>query len=420
MAGEPTPEAIVPPSTNTPTVELSLTPSGDESDAGSYTVEDLELRRERLVIITEADAQADLDKHFPNHGNKLTKAETVTACELLVDKYRKIANRQAKEALRFHKLLLVLQEENDELKALAVESKTEERRLKRESNRWKVKWATLQEQLDQDQLATTRDVSQDDQQGSAAPSHITNMSYSIRGSTLPPRSFIKIKDPSPFTGKDDYRVGDWIYDMRNKLTQNSSEFDSENLRVAYTARLVSSPARDIIRDRLEPDSLHPIRSTEEIFTVLRQAYGKSKETERQEAKEEYRRLYQKDTPFAMFWADFTRLSSKLGKSPSDQYEDLLERINLDLLKSLGDKKFDNTQELAEWCMESENRLALIRNRQQREEHRSSALPLKKAARERRSMPERREQVASPAILLEQRSPRPTRFIRQDQEKHVTF
>jgi len=33
---------------------------------------------------------------------------------------------------------------------------------------------------------------------------------------------------------------------------------------------------------------------EQIFKILQQAYGKSKETERQEAKEEYRRLRQRD------------------------------------------------------------------------------------------------------------------------------
>jgi hypothetical protein len=43
--------------------------------------------------------------------------------------------------------------------------------------------------------------------------------------------------------------------MRNKLTQNSSEFDSETLKIAYTARLVARDTRDLIRDRLEPGSV---------------------------------------------------------------------------------------------------------------------------------------------------------------------
>ena len=88
--------------------------------------------------------------------------------------------------------------------------------------------------------------------------------------------------------------------MRNKLTQNSSEFDSETLKIAYTARLVAGDARDLIRDRLEPGSVDQISSAEQIFKILHQAYGKSRETERQEAKEEYRRLRQREKPFPAF------------------------------------------------------------------------------------------------------------------------
>ncbi len=36
--------------------------------------------------------------------------------------------------------------------------------------------------------------------------------------------------------------------MRNKLMQNSLEFDNKTLKIAYIARLVASSARDLIRD----------------------------------------------------------------------------------------------------------------------------------------------------------------------------
>jgi hypothetical protein len=42
-------------------------------------------------------------------------------------------------------------------------------------------------------------------------------------------------------------------------------------------------------------------------------------------------------------------------------------MNLELLKSLGNKKFDAPRDLAEWYMEQENRLLLIKNRQFQEE-----------------------------------------------------
>ena len=36
---------------------------------------------------------------------------------------------------------------------------------------------------------------------------------------------------------------------------------------------------------------------------------------KQEVKEDYRKLKQRDKPFPAFWADFTRLATKLSKSP---------------------------------------------------------------------------------------------------------
>jgi hypothetical protein len=39
--------------------------------------------------------------------------------------------------------------------------------------------------------------------------------------------------------------------MRNKLTQNSLEFDSKTFKIAYIAWLITRDARDLIRDRLE-------------------------------------------------------------------------------------------------------------------------------------------------------------------------
>ena len=44
--------------------------------------------------------------------------------------------------------------------------------------------------------------------------------------------------------------------MRNKLTQNSFEFNSKTLKIAYTTRLVGEDTRDIIRDRLELRSVN--------------------------------------------------------------------------------------------------------------------------------------------------------------------
>jgi hypothetical protein len=43
--------------------------------------------------------------------------------------------------------------------------------------------------------------------------------------------------------------------MRNKLIQNSLKFNNKTFKIAYTTRLVTKDARDLIRDRLELKSV---------------------------------------------------------------------------------------------------------------------------------------------------------------------
>jgi hypothetical protein len=302
---------------------------------------------------------ADFEQKIGEESPKTsTQQRKLLARNNLIDYYRDFASEQTEYGWKFHQYINQLTEKVDELEVIANRLREKERLAQQESTKWKNKWVDLQER----RRMILEEPQGDQRQDSAAPSNHTIQTDHL----LSRQRLIRIKDPAPFTGKDDYKINDWIFDMRNKLTQNSSEFDSEALKIAYTARLVSGDARDMIRDRLEPESVDQISSAEQIFKILQQAYGKSRETERQEAKEEYRKLKQKDRPFPAFWADFTRLTTKLQKSPLDQYDDLTDKMSLDLLKSLGDKKFDTPRELAEWCMEQENRLLLIRNRQFRE------------------------------------------------------
>ena len=67
----------------------------------------------------------------------------------------------------------------------------------------------------------------------------------------------------------------------------------------------------------------------------------------EKAKEEYRRLRQKDKPFSSFWADFTRLTTILGKSPKELIDGLKEKINLKLLKAINNKIFTIAYKLAD-------------------------------------------------------------------------
>jgi hypothetical protein len=336
-------------------------PHQDETEEPEFDVTNPRHRSDCLIAISEDDVNQQLAEHEQRIGEESPKTpiqqRKLLARNHVIDYLRDYANQQTEHGWEFHWHINHLTEEIDELKATAERLREKERLAQQDVVKWRNKWADLREsrwtppgESRAGQRHDTADLS----------AEMAQSGYWL------PRRIVQIKDPAPFTGTDDPKVNDWIFDMRNKLTQNSSEFDSETLKIAYTARLVAGSARDLIRDRLEPGSVGQISSVEQIFKILQQAYGKSKETERQEAKEEYRKLRQKDKPFPAFWADFTRLTTKLGKSSTDQYDDLLDKMCLELLKSLGDKKFDSPRELAEWCMEQENRLILIKNRQYRE------------------------------------------------------
>ena len=341
---------------------LGKRPYRDETEEAAFDVTNPQHREDCLITISEADANqrlADFERKIGEESPKTSLPQRKLAARgNLIDYYRDLANEQTEYGWKFHQHINQLTDKVDELEVIADRLRERENLAQRESTKWKNKWADLQER----RRPTFEEPPGGQRQDSVAPSNHTAQT----DHQFFPQRLVRIKDPAPFTGKDDYKINDWIFDMRNKLTQNSSEFDSETLKIAYTARLVGGDARDLIRDRLEPGSVDQISSAEQIFKILQQAYGKSKETERQEAKEEYRRLKQRDKPFPAFWADFTRLTTKLNKSTFDQYDDLIDKMSLELLKSLGDKKFDAPRELAEWCMEQENRLLLIKNRQFRE------------------------------------------------------
>ena len=91
-----------------------------------------------------------------------------------------------------------------------------------------------------------------------------------------------------------------MHDIKTKLRRCASEFPTEQDRIDYVASQVAMPARDHIRMQLDADSLHPFTTAEEVLATLDRALGKSKLIKQQEAKEEYRKLYQKDRPFTEF------------------------------------------------------------------------------------------------------------------------
>jgi hypothetical protein len=410
MADTPSEAAMDGPGPSTTTMGASdKRPQRDETEEPDFDVTNPHHRESHCNTIPEEDIKerlADLELKIGTNTPKTDKAQRrLLARDDLIDEYRLAANEQAEYCWKFHLHINQLTEKVDELEAIAGRLRTRERLAQEEATKWRSKWADIQER----HRSPSGEPFGGQRQGSPP--------LSVHGDR--PR-LVRIKDPAPFTGKDDYQINDWIFDMRNKLTQNSSEFDGEPLKIAYTARLVAGDARDFIRDRLEPGSVGQISTVEQIFKILQQAYGKSKEMERQEAKEAYRHLRQRDKPFPAFWAEFTRLTTKLGKSPGDQYDDLMDKMNLELLKSLSDKKFDSPRDLAEWCMEQENRLLLIKNRQSQEERLAETI--------RRRMPPRARKPAgnqgatvTPRLADQPQRPafsRPKEAVRREFEKRL--
>ncbi len=265
-----------------------------ETENDEFDVTDARHREACLNFVSTEDV-ADLLAKFENQAAKEAPKSTQAARKLkayqeLVVHLRELANEYAESGWRFHRYIGLLTEQLDRQEVLVEHYRDKERVALLDATKWKKRWADLQAGRETSPGTPRAGV----RLGSATPS--TFMAESFPGR----QRLVRIKDPAPFTGKDDYPINDWVFDMRNKLTQNSYEFDGEPLKIAYTARLVSGEARDFIRDRLEPDSVDPILSVDQIFKILQQAYGKSKEMVRQEAKEGYRRLKQGDKPFPAF------------------------------------------------------------------------------------------------------------------------
>ena len=365
----------------------------DQTEEDDFDVENPQHRENCLKAISVADSEAwlaDFEEKIAKENPKLAiTTRKLKACQALAAALRDMANDRAEHGLRFHHYINRLAEQLDDSEALAAYHSEKEQLAQEEVVKWKRKWAELR--------ATCEDTPDTlpgaQRQDSVAPS------VSSAGHLLGRQQLVRIKDPAPFTGKDDYLIDDWVFDMRNKLTQNSSEFDGEPLKIAYTARLVAGRARDFIRTRLKPGSVDPIVSAEQIFAILQQAYGKSDEMVEEEAKEEYRRLRQKDTPFSSFWADFTRLTTILGKNPKELIDGLKEKMNLELLEAVNDRTFATARELADWCIAKENRNILIKNRERRE-NRDAEIP-------RRRVGSRPQRVGRPRDVPSPSGARPT-------------
>ena len=78
--------------------------------------------------------------------------------------------------------------------------------------------------------------------------------------------------------------------------------------------------------------MDPFTTAKEILLTLKQAY--SNLNRKQDALEEFRKLYQNNNPFPAFWADFQRLATETKMPEATQLDELRFRVNADLQQAL--------------------------------------------------------------------------------------
>ena len=67
-----------------------------------------------------------------------------------------------------------------------------------------------------------------------------------------------------------------------------------------------------------------------MLETLKKAYRKTKEVRIYKVKQKYQKLYQRDSEFSTFWAEFQALCTELGHDKSRMLEDLKDKLNLKL------------------------------------------------------------------------------------------
>jgi hypothetical protein len=183
---------------------LGKRPYRDETEEADFDVTNPQHREDCLVHISEDDANqrlADFEQRIGEESPKTaTPQRKILARNNLIDYYRDVANEQTEYGWKFHQYINRLTEKVDELEVTANRLREREKLAQQESTKWKNKWADLQER----RRTTFEEPLDDQRRHSAAPSnHTTQTDHLFSYQRL-----VRIKDPAPFTGKDDYKIND--------------------------------------------------------------------------------------------------------------------------------------------------------------------------------------------------------------------
>lgn len=187
----------------------------------------------------------------------------------------------------------------------------------------------------------------------------------------------KIPDPELLTDGITPNIEDWIVEMEAKLIANADHYDTEDLRITYINSRLGTKAKPYVRERMNTRHAQSFKTVEELLTVLELALGKPKEQKRAEARAEFKKLYQKQEKFSVFWADFQHLVTLLEKPEEDLQEELRDRISSELKRATASMEFKDVYALANKCMILEPRLEGLRSAEDRDQRfRKSATEIK--------------------------------------------
>jgi hypothetical protein len=189
----------------------------------------------------------------------------------------------------------------------------------------------------------------------------------------------KLPDPEKYNGpstekdKDGVDLEDWLAKVRRKLQANRDHYHNEELRMGYVQNMVGGMAAKHLAPRLRSEAANPFVSAEEMLKTLEQAYGNPHK--KQDASDDLRRLYQNNTPFHTFWAEFQRLAAETEMAESTQLEELGYRVSTELQQAL--LAVDNVStvyELAQRCMTMDAKIQRLKKAKARSASKNTATP----------------------------------------------
>ena len=174
---------------------------------------------------------------------------------------------------------------------------------------------------------------------------------------------IKFKEPPVFDNVDD-KVP-WLYwkdQVEGKLVNLAQSTNQEKLH--YVRSFLGGKPAIQVRPRFAHDAINPFRTVQDLFDELEPVYGDP--DAKRTARQKYNRLYQKNTAFAEFYADFQAYANTAGiHDPDTLLEDLRSKLNTELKEKAVTLDGVTLAEFVRTCTIYDRRLQEVRNDRRR-------------------------------------------------------